>query len=337
MDKILEHFPQRFIENPEYAYSLGRVRSLEIHILDISDYERMANSDIKEIPKILVESDFSMEVNLLLNQNTLENTLNKHKMIIFGLMDELIPEERIKISFRMDYDFYNAKILLLEKIFDIKISEPLPFGNINPDRLKYILTEEKYELLPDYLKDAVQEAIKVYYDKKEKRFIDFVFDKSYLDYICVNSYPPFLQDYFRILADISNLSSLIRIKYMNEDLSLLNYILSEGGFIPLELLFSLSKKEISEIPNYMKRWIYFKPLDEGVKFLNEKNSFVKLENLFNKLVCEYLDTTKYISLGPEPVVAYILKKLIEIKNIRIVLIGKFYNVKNNEIIERIIV
>lgn len=337
MDKILEHLPKRFIENPEYAYPLGRVRSLEIHILDISDYERMADSDIKEIPKILVESDFSMDVNLLLNQNTFENTLNKHKKTIFELMDELIPDERIKISLRMEYDFYNAKILLLEKIFDIRISEPLPLGNINTDRLKYIFSEEKYELLPDYLRGVVQEAIRVYYDKKEKRFIDFVFDKSYLDYICINSYPPFLQDYFRILADISNLSSLIRIKYLNEDLSLLNYILSVNGFIPLELLFSLSKKEISEIPNEMKRWIYFKAIEEGIKFLNEKNSFVKLENLFNKLICEYLDTTKYLSLGPEPVIAYILKKLIEIKNIRIVLIGKFYQVKNNEIIERIIV
>lgn len=337
MDNILSHFPKRFIEDPEYAYALGRVRSLEIHILDLSDYEKMANSEIKDIPKILAESDFSMEINLLLNEKTYEKILNNHKKNIFQLMEEIIPDAEIKRSLRMEYDFYNTKILLLEKIFDVKISEIHSLGNINLDKLKLIFAEERYELLPDYLRKVVQESINVYYEKKEKRYIDFVFDKSYLDYMCSFSYPPFLQDYFMMKTDISNIMSLIRIKYFNEGKELLNFVLSGNGFIPLEMLYYLSKVDIVEIPNEMRRWIYFKAIDEGIKYLKERNSFVKLENLFNKLLFEYLDNTRYLSLGPEPIIAYIFKKLIEIKNVRMVLIGKFYKIKSNEIIDRIIV
>lgn len=337
MDSILSHFPQRFIENPEYAYSLGRIRSLEIHILDYTDFLNMSNSDIKDLPKILVESDFSMDINLLLNENTFEKILNKQKNNVFNLMDELIPDKKIKNALRKEYDFYNVKILLLEKIFDVKITEPLSTGNITPERLRYIFSEEKYDLLPDELRVAVQKAISVYYEKKEKRFIDYVFDKAYLDYMCVFSYPPFLQDYYMILTDISNLLSLIRIKYFDEDKSVLRFIISEKGYISYEFLNYLSTIDINMIPQEMKRWVYYKALEEGIRYLSEKNSFVRLENLLKKLLLEYLDTTRYLSLGPEPVITYIIKKLIEIKNIRLILIGKFYKVKSEEIIERIIV
>ncbi len=336
MDNILTQFPQRFIEDSKYAYPLGRVRSLEVHILEYQDYEKMAEGDLSETQKILVESDFSLDVNLLLKEETFEKVLEVHKENVFKLMDELIPDEEIKRILRLEYDFYNAKILLLEKILDRKIGEPSHLGNISIERLKYIFSIEKYNLLPSELFQTIQEGIKLYYERREKRVVDFVFDRNYLEYVSKNAYPPFLMDYYKILADIKNLLVLLRIKYFGDDPSILNEVFSRNGFIPITLLNSLKNLGLEEIPNELKRWIYFKQLEEGIKFLKEKNSFVRIENLFNSLLYEYLRTTKYLSLGPEPVIAFILMKLNEIRNVRLILVGKFYGVKSEEIMGRIV-
>jgi len=336
LEKVLDRFPKRFIEDPEYAFALGRIRCLEVHILEHSDYDKMAKGDINDVLKVLTESDFSIDVNLLLKEETFEKVIDIHKRNIFKLMDELIYDERVRSFLRVENDFYNAKILLLEKIFETHIQELSGFGNIKPEVMKSIFAEEKYNLLPKEIMDAVQEGIRIYYEKKEKRYIDFVFDKSYLNYVSSSSYPPFLQDYFRMFSDIHNLITLIRIKYFEEDKNIIDYVFSDNGFIPFELLKNLYFVKLEEIPKEMIRWIYWKPLDEGTKYLKEKKSFVKLENLLNKLLFDYLETTKYQSLGPEPVIAFILKKLNEIKNVRLTILGKFYNVKGEEILERII-
>ena len=63
-------------------------------------------------------------------------------------------------------------------------------------------------------------------------------------------------------------------------------------------------------------------IDKGINYLNAKQSFLGLERACEECVLGFLQTTNSIASGPQPVIAYFLKKENEIRNVRMLLTGK---------------
>jgi len=334
----LTKLPERFIENLEYAYAVGRVRALEVSLIDKQRFERLLKAGIEEIGRILVDTDYSPSLSELLNSATFETVLQNEKQRILTLVDSLIYEENVRGFLHLEFDYFNARVLLKGKIFDRDVSDFLvPFGNLNIDEMKQVFDSEEYDKLPENLVEAIQNAISSYYNLKEPRMIDFSFDRAFIKHLNTAGYPPFLQDYYRLLTDLTNFRSLLRWKVMELDRSRFRDVLLPGGFIQEGIFLDLIGEPVEQIPGVFSKWIYYPVFLEGTKYLNTNHSFIRYEAMVEKLLSTYIDKTRYLVFGVEPVIAYYLKKMKEIKNMRIILVGKFNGVEEEILAERLVV
>ena len=338
MQEILTKLPERFIENLEYAYAVGRVRALEVSLIDKQRFERLLKAGIEEIGRILVDTDYSPSLSELLNSATFETVLQNEKQRILTLVDSLIYEENVRGFLHLEFDYFNARVLLKGKIFDRDVSDFLvPFGNLNIDEMKQVFDSEEYDKLPENLVEAIQNAISSYYNLKEPRMIDFSFDRAFIKHLNTAGYPPFLQDYYRLLTDLTNFRSLLRWKVMELDRSRFRDVLLPGGFIQEGIFLDLIGEPVEQIPGVFSKWIYYPVFLEGTKYLNTNHSFIRYEAMVEKLLSTYIDKTRYLVFGVEPVIAYYLRKMKEIKNMRIILVGKFNGVEEEILAERLVI
>ena len=80
---------------------------------------------------------------------------------------------------------------------------------------------------------------------------------------------------------------------------------------------------------------YSDVIDGGVSYLTSNQSFLGLEKLCEEHVMGFLKTTQSIASGPQPVIAYLLRKENEIRTLRMVLSGKKNGLDAKLILDRL--
>ncbi|MBM3251698.1 MAG: V-type ATP synthase subunit C, partial [Candidatus Omnitrophica bacterium] len=74
---------------------------------------------------------------------------------------------------------------------------------------------------------------------------------------------------------------------------------------------------------------------DAIKNLIEQKSFLMLEKAINDFLMETLKPVKYISYGPEPLMAYYFAKTNEINLIRMIILAKLNDVSKDLVKERL--
>jgi len=151
-----------------------------------------------------------------------------------------------------------------------------------------------------------------------------------------------IADYFRHAADLYNIGVFLRMRSCRRPEAELPPELAAGGFLAAEDFIRLYAKETAAflhlLSNVHKRGRivdYAIALEDGIRGVEERNSFIRLEKRVKDFLIEVLRPAKYISCGPEPLVAYYYARINEIELIRLVLLGKFSGFPQEKIQERI--
>ncbi len=321
-------------EDTRFAHALGRIRALEPSLLDRQKVDRLLDaSEPKELINLLQDSDYGTWLSELDSPFQFEQALRKERKRVYELIERLSPEPAIPKALRSKYDFHNLKVLtkaaIAEKNFDHALVE---LGNVPITEFKWIMENEKYEKLPKYLSKAFETAINAFYtENKNPRTISISIDRSMFKHFAENSPTQFLRFYRKIEIDLINLKTLIRLKALNQE-SLYPQMKLEGGTIdPSEAL----NESLESIPHKFYSTPYYNILEEGISSYKKNGSFNRLEKLMDDFLLEVLRQTKYIDMGPEPLIAYFFAKLNEIKVVRMVFVGKLNNVPREKIRERL--
>jgi len=140
----------------------------------------------------------------------------------------------------------------------------------------------------------------------------------------------FLKDYFMHLVDMHNIKTFLRLYVLGEPKDLLKNLLGCEGFIKKDIFLELYEQDLS-VFLYHLEYIhkheqiidYASFLREPIEKLRQENSFVALEKVINDFLISVLKTAKYISLGPEPLLAYYFAKVNEINLMRMIILAKF--------------
>jgi V/A-type H+-transporting ATPase subunit C len=152
----------------------------------------------------------------------------------------------------------------------------------------------------------------------------------------------FLQDYFRHLADMHNIKTFLRLYVLQEPLEKLRSLLIWEGFVEKDTFLKLYEQDLAIFLSrmeYVHRHNqiidYASILREPVNKLRKENSFVALEKAMHDFLIHVLKPAKYISFGPEPVLAYYFAKINEINLIRMIILSKFNNIPVDLVKERL--
>ncbi len=321
-------------EKTDYAYAVGRIRALETRLLDRQRVERLLEAkDAEEVLRSLQDTDYGAYIPQMEGPLAFEGMLEAERARAFELFEELALEEELVYWVRSFYDFHNVKVLIksliAEKDFRYALS---PHGNIPPEDIKAIFQEERYDKLPAHLQTAVEKGISSYYEKRDPQRISLAVDQSAYLYLTGRSVrDAFLRNYFRLQADLLNLMTIVRLKFIGRE-DLIRFSLLPGGFLEIE---RYTQEPLDTLSGRLYHTPYYAIFDEGINSLRAKGSFSRLYKLMDDYLVGYLKETRTVALGPEPLIAYLYGKMNEIKILRMIFVGKIYHMSKEEIRERL--
>jgi V/A-type H+-transporting ATPase subunit C len=327
------------IDDSKYIYAVSRIRAIEKKLLTNSSFERMIDSKTPdEALKTLLEADYGYGTdikNVLQYEKLLKEEYNK----VYQLLSELAPEPEIINMFLISNDYHNIKVFLKSEFsgqesMDI-IVEP---GSIPANTLKIMIQDRNFSDMHETMKNAIEECIETFGATKNPQIIDLILDKAHFVHmkeIAKASGSDFLNDLVVMMIDISNLKIFLRIKNLKKTWDFLQKVLIPGGKIDNKIFLENLDSSLDNFLETLKYSKYGELLEKSIENINSTKSLTKFEKLCDDFILSFVKKAKFIIFGIEPLIGYLIAKETEIRNARIIMVGKINNIPNEKIRERL--
>lgn len=321
----------------DYIYGSAHVRALEAAIVNGDRIARLIDTkNLDEAYAQLAEYGVSMERDSESGRIKREETLLAILKKAYGVIEELAPDSRALRLWLYPYDCNNVKAAIKCSVRGI---DPRPmlfdFGTVNVDEILSMVEKGNFDGLSPAMRMAAGEAIALYAKTKNPQLIDLTLDKAcYRDmlFAAVESGDDFSLRLVRTKIDLTNVLTVIRILRMKSGeagKALMAEAFLEGGQLSRTSLFGKTEEALWEELRYTSYERFVRSATEG----NE--SLSGIERAADDFVMEIVKETKFIPVGMEVMIAFLLAHEYEVKNLRIVLAGKEAGLSPSVIRERI--
>lgn len=323
----------------KFIQAITRLRVLETRLLDRIKLDRMIDSaTADQAIKVLVDSNYGGQANLQRPEDyelLLKEELNK----LYNLMYEISPEKILIDLMVVRYDYHNIKVLLKAKALKKELDYLLTAVVTVPiATLKESIISENYKQLPPLMMEAIEKVEENFSKSQDPQEIDMILDKYlYKDMVekGVSLSDPYVIEYLKIMIDFINIKTFIRIKKQNKDRRFLEEVLIPGGKIEEGLFYTLLNEPIENLGIKLSYTDYQGILKEGLEEYAKTKKINLLEKEMDNFLMNYIKRGKYVSFGVEPLFSYMFAKETEIKNVRIIMVGKMNNITSAVIRERL--
>jgi len=330
------NYPSVGEEDWQYAFQTAQVRSLETQMLTRTVVTDMANaSDFASAVSSLSGSEYTLAQGA--GGAEVEMMLRQRRTAVRQLFDDLMLDERVAEVFRSRDDYANLRLALRRVVTDKPVgADYSEGGNVSPELLRQAFEEQNYAILPEFVQAAGDEAVLAYYQNKDIRQIDNAVERAQAAYRLDRAQEAdggaFLTNLFRIQIDLTNLRTMLRVKFLQADP---RDVFVEGGFVEIDRL-----KQGIDLPYEALAALFFATpyhhiVDAGAGYVVANGSFLKVEQQCDDYLMGYLKQTVQITAGPQPVVAFLLAKEHEIRTVRLILTAKRNNLDTKLITDRL--
>ncbi|MBI5555097.1 MAG: V-type ATPase subunit [Elusimicrobia bacterium] len=304
-----------------YVQAVGTIRALEARLLNDQGLKQLASA-----------ANFISAVNEVKNK-------------IYGVPTERmqhLPETLSTIDQEEEYLLIiTAKLVFHPQLANIifwyshlteiksKIKNTLILQEQVPEQLK---------TWPEFIKQAWAQAQKEYAANVDLKIVDFVVDTCYLRElhgILAQIHSPWLDKLCLLAVDFYNIKTWLRFK-MNEmppknDTALF----LNGGGIDRKIFGRSWEMPVDDFIQALKFKPYMPELTTAWQQVKQHGNWLALDLFFTNYIIKILQSAKLLYDGPEPILAYLIIRIAELNNIRVILSGKFYNLSKELITKRL--
>lgn len=323
-----------------YLDIIPKIRVYEKRLIDSVKFNRMLDlENIDEVFKFLSETVYGENISDDINIYNYEQVLSLEFARLFKSLKDIFDNKELINIFLKKYKYNNIKLMLKAKLLNVDLGDIL--FNIEDFDNEFIYTAiktENYSSLPDEICNLVKKILKDFEENKDPQRIDILIDKIMFGELLKESKnisSDFLTKYIQILIDVFNVKTLFRIKNLNLNRGLFDDVIVSGGNIALSNLKMIFSEPKENILNRFSMTNMYKYIKEGLENYVNKDDLNILDKELDDYLMEYLKNAKIITTGLAPIIGYINAKENEIKNIRIVLVGKINNVDSDSIKRRL--
>ena len=250
----------------------------------------------------------------------------------FELMREISPTDLIWRIFALYYDIHNMKLVVKERMTGKRLdSLVMAYGSYPMPTIRSAAVRESDNILEnETLTAGFFEAL----NAKEMYNVDFILDRAYFrtleslaEELGVQSIIGFVTE----RVDLYNISVLFQSIAAGMQKGYFTKAFSDRGSSPLsewEAYIYNEQEDAEKFPLWQK----YKQLWEAAS--SRRELFEELDVRIDNYMIERTKACKLIAFGIEPICAYFFNKLMEIKNIRILLKGKDSGYGTSEIRRR---
>lgn len=330
------------IREEDYAYAAAHIHAKETKLMNQNKFDRLFDiADPSDAVKILMESGYGSDHmdNSKEGAGNVEMLLSAELKKVYDLLSGILPNPQVVDLFLRQYDYLNAKLILKAEFLGIDAKNSLsPLGMIKPEKLFRLITERKFSELPDIFSKAIIQSIDTFRQTDDPQTIDFILDKANYENMmedAINTEEPFLIELVKRLIDTANIRVFVRAKLLSKSGPFIRTALIPGGSIAESTFGELSEKNLEQFFDALKFTDLSDLSHKLSKAVKHPNGISEVEKTLDDSIILFLNEGKYISMGIEPVIAYLFYKETEIKNARLIITGKINKISQETIKERL--
>ena len=327
------------INEGDYSYASGLIRAKEPKLFTSSQYARMLDAaTAEEAYKVLTDSGYGLSGNTP-GVFAFEQLLADEMKKCFMLLAEITPEAEVIKVFQRRYDYFNIKVLLKAELSGQQIPPILiGTGTIDSDSLTRMSRERDYSELTDLMAEAVERVYDVFARMQDPQAVDLILDiASYRQFAADirNIESPFLWDLADYIIDITNIRMFIRARSLDKTWDFIGKMLLDGGMIAREVYQQNSAKPTDSFVEDIRKSRYGDSVRKGLEMVEMGRNSSGLEKALDDLLMSYIRSARLVTIGVEPLIAWLFAKETEIRNVRMIMTGKINNLPMDMIRERL--
>lgn len=342
--------PARFaaiIDDTEFAFAVARVRALETKLLDRQRYERMLDAaSVEDVYKTLAETEYAEVLSGASDVHQFEDALTRELTRVYTYLGGFVKDRAVLDCLLIRHDFHNLKVLVKEALLD----EPSAPGALYDagtvavtnlkDAVALVFSGENARIDSAYAK-CINAARAAYEASSDPQAIDNVIDAAMYELGCEmaqQSQSDMLIQLWQAWADLANAKSFVRAAAFSREPEFLKKVFVPGGVVSPKALSDVYEPELGALEpliSIFQKTRYAQVVQDGFKDFAQKRSYALYEKLADNYIAKVLEPSKRVSMGFEPILAYLLAKENEMRNIRIIFTGKINRLPADAIRERL--
>ncbi|MFH1371279.1 MAG: V-type ATPase subunit [Planctomycetota bacterium] len=328
-------YPPIGTDDWQYAFETARVRALETAMLPRSVFVDMANAaSFEQAADYLRSGEYAIGAGASISE--LEQILLARRADVRQQFAGWMHNDSFVTLFKSREDFANLRLAVRRAVTKKETGgDYSDEGNFPAEQLAEAFGSERYELLPEYMAEAAERAILLYYNDKDIRAIDYAIDAAQTEFNLTTAAKlasEFLLGLFRIQADLVNIRTMLRLQFTQAEQ---RNVFLPGGYVERDKLLRGLDTGGDGLAALFFATPYFEVVQAGAAYAASEKSFLKIEQQCDEYLNGYLRTTIAITAGVQPIIAYLLAKESEIRTVRLVLTAKKNSLSPKLILDRI--
>ena len=323
------------MDRENFIQSSVRIRHAEKKLLTKQQLQRLADAkNLEDAIKLLNETSYSSELSKLDRPENYEQVLSEVLNKTYKEAMEISPEKSLVEILSCKYDYHNLKVLVKENILKEKF-----------DSMYCMLDENEIEAFRELalkndegLSKDFKECLDFFETTKDPQDIDIFIDKKYFEKVLSLAEGfklEMITEYFKAMIDFINLRTFIRCRKQNQVKETLEKVLIKGGDIETDKILDMFYEDIEILPIKLKAYKIGRVLSKIVEEYKNTNSLNNFEKSMDDYLVEIVRKAKSIHYGAEVIFSFLFAKELEIKNLRLILVGKVNGLSADFIKERL--
>lgn len=324
----------------QFSHANVRIRTYENQLLNQADLTRLLSvEDASGLYPILQETPYGDFIDETTSYHDFEEVLLAEEKRTFEMAYELTPVKAVVDIYTLKYDYQNLKILVKEWYTKEDLSVLIvPFGAFSLDVLKEAVQTRTHKEIPQVMIDCLEEVFAYIEDYEEVQGIDIIFDNYYwrhfLEISEENGDALFLEISQRLI-DTFNLSTILRSYFMGRKQGFMSAVVAEGGLLSTDELLDAIHQSLATFLEYLANTPYYRLVDTSVSELEERRTLNQFDLIKDNFLMNYFKEKKMIVFGPTALLGYLYAKETEIKNLRMIFIGKINKIPVEKLSSRV--
>ncbi|MDI6617717.1 MAG: V-type ATP synthase subunit C [Clostridiales bacterium] len=323
------------MDNTVFAGITGRIRSMETKLLGMPKLESLSDaSDFEGCIEMLKGTRYDKYINMPSYDEGLKIAVQD----LYKEMHKMSPAREVVDIMAVKYDAHNIKCLIKGRLSDLNVENILiDAGTIPVPDLMRIKDEKNFKGIPNILARRMRESVEVYKKTHISNDIDVNIDRGTFEYmmeISKKSGMKYLTEYTSLIIDVTNIMSFIRLKAVGDELATFEKMFIQGGNIGYDIFSPFFGQSLDKFASKIFYTGYYKWANAISEYM-KANDIGYLEKFRDDYIMDFIKKARYVSLGPQIVIAYIAAVENEIRMLRIILTGKKNNVKPESIKKRL--
>lgn len=324
--------------NGDYAYLVGRVRVLERGLLHPRLLDALLRAeDLEQAFRVVAEIPYLGEAfqGIVPTPQNIDRVLTDH---FFGIVDDFAKRQGgqdVTAFFLLGFDTTALKLAVKHFMLRKPLEKRYP-ASFDPRRILRFLGGEMGEYFPESLTRTlreIQEFLETHPGNAQGT--EFILDRFFLEEVyklAARTEGP-LRKWYHAFLVFAYLRGTFRARYQERKPEMLRLLYFENPLLGERELTELLLLPVDKVPEYVRYLGFAFILPEEGVFRDDPYYLAEIERKMDNYLLSWVRQYRRETFGPEPVFGFLFAKSMDMKNLRILLEGKYFQLEG-EILRR---